>query len=241
MSVLGLAGPIFGAGSRQGRHGRRSRRSGRLVPAALGPESGAICRTCACRRQGRAGVVVQWSLVRDAGVELPGNGAAPVARAGLDGRALSPCGPIFLAIAGTMGGMKSLRNLMLGSGRLPDDLRAASTAEGLLFLEEGLSGSITYRNYRAPGQRSSLNKQATTDAIVVTSRRLIGWAAGGKNIDVPLDHSLRAAINITLDRPDRICFAYDAGKFSTERSGTIEVRLRTARAAQVAELLKPKG
>jgi hypothetical protein len=140
-----------------------------------------------------------------------------------------------------MGGMKSLRNMMLGSGRLPDELRVASAAEGLLFLEEGLSGSITYRNYRAPGQRSRLSKDATTGAIVVTSQRLIVWAGRGKNINVPLDHPLRAAINVTLDRPDRICFAYEAGRFSTERSGTIEVRLRTPQAAQVAELLKPKG
>jgi len=136
--------------------------------------------------------------------------------------------------------MKSLRNMMLGSGRLPDDLRAASTAEGVEFLEEGLPGSITYRNYRAPGQRTSLRKEATTGAILVTSQRLVVWAGRGKNIDVPLDHPLRAAIDVRLDGPDRICFAYDAGEFSTERSGMIEVRLRTDQAAQVAEILKPK-
>jgi hypothetical protein len=130
---------------------------------------------------------------------------------------------------------------MLGSGRLPDDLRAALTAEGPLFLEEGLPGSITYRNYRAPGQRASLRKDATSGAIAVTPRRLVVWAGRGKNIDVPLDHPLRTAVQVTVAEPDRICFAYDASRFSTERSGTVEVRLRTRQAAQVASLLWPKG
>ena len=115
------------------------------------------------------------------------------------------------------------------------------TAEGPLFLEEGLPGSITYRNYRAPGQRSSLRKDATSGAIAVTPQRLVVWAGRGKNIDIPLDHPLRTAVQVTVDRPDRICFVYDASRFSTERSGTVEVRLRTTQAAQVANLLEPKG
>lgn len=139
--------------------------------------------------------------------------------------------------------MNPLRKMimMLGSGRISDDLRAALAAEGPLFMEEELSGSITYRNYRAPSQYSSLRKQATVGAIAVTPQRLVVWTGRDKNIDVPLDHRLRAAINITLDKPDRICFAYDAARFSPDRSGTVEVRLRTAQAPQVADLLTPQG
>ena len=138
-----------------------------------------------------------------------------------------------------MGDMNPLRKMMLGSGRISDDLRAALAAEGPLFMEEELTGSITYRNYRAPGQYSGLRKQATSGAIAVTPQRLVVWAGRGKNIDVPIDHPLRAAINVTLDKPDRICFAYDAGRFSADRSGTVEVRLRTVQAPQVADLLRP--
>ena len=137
-----------------------------------------------------------------------------------------------------MGDMNPLRKMMLGSGRISDDLRAALAAEGPLFMAEELTGSITYRNYRAPGQYSGLRKQATSGAIAVTPQRLVVWAGRGKNIDVPLDDPLRAAINVTLDKPDRICFAYDAGRFSSDRSGTVEVRLRTVQAPQVADLLR---
>jgi hypothetical protein len=63
------------------------------------------------------------------------------------------------------------------------------------------------------------------------------WPGRFKHIDVPHDHPLRAGIDVAAERPDRIRFAYDAGAANPSRSGTVEVRLRTARAAHVAELL----
>ncbi len=137
--------------------------------------------------------------------------------------------------------MNPLRRRLVGAGRLSDDLRAALTSEGLLFLEEGLAGSITYRNYRAPGSRSSHRKEATSGAIAVTTQRLVIWAGGGKNIDIPLNHPLRAALKVSIEQPGRICFSYDAGRFRPDRSGTIEVRLRTPQPARVVDLLRASG
>jgi hypothetical protein len=133
--------------------------------------------------------------------------------------------------------MGPLRRLLFGSGRLPDDLRAELTGEGLVVLDEGLTGSITLRHYRAPGQRSAWKRHAVSGAIAVTGRRLVVWAGRGKNIDVPLDGALRSAVEVTSERPDRICFAYDAGRFNPSRSGRIEVRLRTTQAPQILHAL----
>jgi hypothetical protein len=41
---------------------------------------------------------------------------------------------------------------------------------------------------------------------------------------------------VTAEVPDRILFAYDAGAFSSSRSGTVEVRFRAPRAGQIAAL-----
>jgi hypothetical protein len=133
--------------------------------------------------------------------------------------------------------VKPLRRALLGSGRLPEDLRAALIAEGLVVLEEELTGSITYRNYRAPGQRSSWKKEATSGAIAVTANRLVVWTGRSKHIDVPLDHPLRAAIEVSLDPPDRVCLGYDAAAFGPSRSGQVEVRLRTPQAAHIVDVL----
>jgi hypothetical protein len=130
-----------------------------------------------------------------------------------------------------------LRRALLGSGQLPVELRAALAAEKALVLEEGLTGSVTFRNYRAPHQHTGLRKDAVSGAIAVTSQRFVVWAGRYKHIDVPHYHPLRAAIEVTAERPDRVCFAYNPGAANPALSGRVEVRLRTAQASRVAELL----
>jgi hypothetical protein len=42
---------------------------------------------------------------------------------------------------------------------------------------------------------------------------------------------------VRADRPDRVSFAYDAGATNPNRSGQVEVRLRTAQAERIARML----
>jgi hypothetical protein len=131
-----------------------------------------------------------------------------------------------------------LRRVFLGSGRLPDDLRASLFAEGVVLLEEGLSGSVTYLDYRAPGRYSSWRKVAFTGAIAVTGQRFAVFASrGGKHIDVPLGHPSRSAVTVRADGPDKVLFSVDPSAFDPQKSGTVEVRLRTPRAPDVVALL----
>ena len=135
--------------------------------------------------------------------------------------------------------MNPLRRLLLGSGRLPVQVRALLAAEGVVLLDEALSGSITYRDYRAPGTYYSLRKVAVSGAIVVTNERLVVWAARGRIVDVPLRDPLRDALMIvpTGQPPDGLTFRFDASAFSPDRSGTVEVYFRTAAAPAVRQLL----
>jgi hypothetical protein len=127
--------------------------------------------------------------------------------------------------------------MLLGSGRLPEPIRAELAAGGAVLLEEGLTGSVTYRGYRAPGRYSAWRKQAVSGAVALTADRLVVWAGGFRHIDVELAHPLRATIEVRAERPDRVCFAYDAGATNPSRSGRVEVRLRTTQAERVAQLL----
>ena len=104
-----------------------------------------------------------------------------------------------------------------------------------------------FRAYaRLPGTRRDtaltaatlqLEKEAISGAIALTASRLVVWTGRSKHIDVPLNHPLRAAIEVSYDPPDRVRFAYDAAAFGPSRSGQVEVRLRTPQAAHIADLL----
>jgi hypothetical protein len=130
-----------------------------------------------------------------------------------------------------------VRRLLLGAGEFPPDLRQSLEAEGIMALDQGLPGSITYRHYRAPRRYSSYRKEGMTGAIAVTGQRLVVWGRRTRQIDVPLIHPSRALIEVRTEPPDHLYFSYDAAKLSSDRSGSVEIHLRTPAAAHIMELL----
>lgn len=137
--------------------------------------------------------------------------------------------------------MNGLTRLLFGPGRFGEPLRAQLTAQDPLVLDEGLAGSITYRDYHAPGEYSSWSREPVTGAIAVTTHRLVVWIGSGKHIDIPFTGPFRTAVDIAVEPRNRICFTYQAERFSPVRSGTVTVRLRTPQAARIAELCDQAG
>jgi hypothetical protein len=125
---------------------------------------------------------------------------------------------------------------LLGSAAMPASLRSSLEAEGITFLAEGLTGSITYRNYRTPGRYSSLAKQGTAGAIGISGQRLVVWVSRGGYVDVPLA-MVGSAVQASADQPGRVSFRYDAGRYRPETSGQVEIRLKTPQAAQIVNLI----
>jgi hypothetical protein len=114
-------------------------------------------------------------------------------------------------------------------------LRAALAAEGVQVLAEKLRGSITYRNFRSPGRYSNWRKVSTRGTVALTGRRLLVVAGRGQTIDVPFDDPRRTLLELSVDKPGRLCIAITAPD-DAEWSGTIEIRLKTPLAEQIVEL-----
>lgn len=126
---------------------------------------------------------------------------------------------------------------LLRRGGLPDDARAGVEAEGVLLLEEGLRASVTYRDYRAPGRRSSLRRDWTKAALAVTKERLAVYVGGRPFVNVPFGDDRFAAL--AIDRQDRdLAIAFDPSAFDPSRSGGIEVRVRPANASAALALIR---
>lgn len=132
--------------------------------------------------------------------------------------------------------MSVIRRVLFGPGRIAEPLRGQLAAEGLLAIDEELPGSVTYRHYRAPGEYSSWKREPTNAAIAVTRIRVVAWTGRVKHVDVPHNHPKRSAVTITSDRTDRLSVIYDAGAFRSDRSGLVEIRIRTRRAAEFVAL-----
>jgi hypothetical protein len=134
--------------------------------------------------------------------------------------------------------MGSLFTRSSGSGQLPPQIRADLAAQDVLFLQEGLKGSITNRNYRAPGQYTWLGKHAIRAALAITADRVvIALSAAYKELDVPRSGPWERVITANAERPDVVCISWQVGAFHRDQSGTKEVRLRIADARHIADIL----
>jgi hypothetical protein len=129
-----------------------------------------------------------------------------------------------------------LTALLFGRGDVSDSRRVALEAEGVVHLEQGLKGSITYRHYRAPGRRSNWRKQAIRAALVLTRRRLAVFVRTRPIVDVAFDDARISGLEVRAER-GALLIDLDASTFNAQASGQITIRLRCAApAAAVAEI-----
>ncbi|MGH3393004.1 MAG: DUF1707 SHOCT-like domain-containing protein [Actinomadura sp.] len=124
-------------------------------------------------------------------------------------------------------------------GRLPDRLRTELAADGLLILDEDLSGSITHRRYREPGKYVEYSRIPVVGTVAVTVGRLVVWAGGAKRVDVSFGQPLRAAVALSIDEPGQLLLKVDAQAANPDRSGFVEFRFRTPNAAIIRDLAGP--
>ena len=79
--------------------------------------------------------------------------------------------------------MNPFKKLLARRGALPAELRAELEAEGLELVEERIEGTVTYRDYVAPGQRPASGQQSTLAALALTSKRLVVRGTGNVVLD----------------------------------------------------------
>jgi hypothetical protein len=130
---------------------------------------------------------------------------------------------------------------VFGIGRVPPRDRALFESEGIVVIDEALTGSITYRNYRAPGRYSNWKKQGFLGSVVLTERRIVAYAFAMRVIDLPLDHPRIADLHCETDGSRRLTLSMDAAKFHADQSGSVVYSCSTAHAWELRDRLIRAG
>jgi hypothetical protein len=113
-------------------------------------------------------------------------------------------------------------------GGLPAKLKAELEAEGLELLEERVEGEVVYRGYVAMGQRPTSGHTATVASLALTARRLVVHGTQGVQLEAP-----PGPVTSAVEDGDLLVLAYEASDIYPTRSGSVHVRLRTPRAADI--------
>ena len=134
-------------------------------------------------------------------------------------------------------------NLLLGNGTLKPKLRAALESEGVVLLEEGLPGTITYAHFKAPGRRHNGKVVGECLGLGVSEQRLALYCRSGrvKLIDQPFTEPRLSALDVSLEGEDRVALRIDFDRAAVPKvSGQMTIRAVTPNAATLVEELSAR-
>ena len=133
--------------------------------------------------------------------------------------------------------------LLLGNGTLKPKLREALESEGVVLIEEGLTGSIRYANFKAPGRRYKGKITGECFGLGISEQRLALYCRSGrvKLIDQPFTEPRLSALDVSLDGEDRVALLIDYDRAEVPKvSGQMTIHARTPNAASVVEELSAR-
>jgi len=136
-----------------------------------------------------------------------------------------------------------LAKLLLGSGTLKPDLRAALESEGFVRIEEGLTGSVRYEHFRAPGRYHHGKITGVRVGLGISEQRIVVYSHSGraKLVDTRFADPRATMLDVALDRDDRVAIGVDYDRGDVPKvSGQITIMVRTPDAATIVEELRAR-
>jgi hypothetical protein len=133
---------------------------------------------------------------------------------------------------------KTLGYRLFGWGRIPSSRCGVFESDGILILDEGVPIVVTFRNYRAPGRRFGYRRSSGSGAVVVTSSRLAVFNYRWPVLDVPRAALMTSGLTVSEASPGTLTIDLDVATLGPKYSGSISVRLRTDRSADILTYVK---
>lgn len=135
---------------------------------------------------------------------------------------------------------KTLLYRFFGIGKLPAHLVAEFQPEGLVLMDEGIRGTVTFINFRGGGRYSNWRRQWFGATIILTQKRLVAYRLRQRVIDVALDDPRLKQMELSLEQPETFVASFDASLFQPDWSGRLEYRFKTPASNQLLTFLQQK-
>ena len=95
------------------------------------------------------------------------------------------------------------------------------------MIDEGVRGSVSFRNFRAPGKIYLRRRNWFTASIVLTERSLVASTSFRSLVDLPLEDPRLSELRFSLDGDETLCIRFDPSLFDPPQSGSITYRFKT--------------
>lgn len=125
-----------------------------------------------------------------------------------------------------------------GVGKVPKGAAANIEQETVVFRQEGLSGSIGFRNFRAPGRRHGAKRSWFIGSLVLTEQHLLGFGFSQQVLGLAWDSPQASKLKIFVEGEFTLCVQYEGADFNPDWSGEVTVRYRLEKASRIAQDIK---
>ena len=140
--------------------------------------------------------------------------------------------------------MGFLAKLLGGKGAaFRPQLRATLESEGLILIEEGLSGSVRYKKFRAPGKYFDSKIVPQTMCLAISEQRFAVYGHSGrvKLVDTAFDNPRLGMVEISLQDDGRLAVLVDYDQGDVPKvSGQITIVVKSPNAAAIVEELRAR-
>ena len=125
-------------------------------------------------------------------------------------------------------------------GKIPDHVIPIIEKEGVLFQEEGIGGSITFKNFRAPGKYYGFKRSWFSGSIVLTKKHFLAFKYSQPVIGVPWNEPRAKKLNCFVKDNNLLCIEFEASTFNQNQSGNIQVRFSSSRSNEILTIIEQK-
>ena len=122
---------------------------------------------------------------------------------------------------------KTLLYRLFKLGAIPKDAKEQIQREGVVLHDEGIGGSVTLKQFRAPGRYHGWRRSWFCGSIVLTRQHFLAFAYSKPIIGLPLNTRQFKELRVSLENEDTLCVQFDASTFQENASGEVAVRLST--------------
>ena len=133
---------------------------------------------------------------------------------------------------------KSILYRLFGLGKIPAKYLPIIKEEGIVLIDEGISGRVTFRNFRAPGRRYSFRRNWFSGSLVITKKHFLGFSYFREIIGIPLDDKLMKELDVKLENENILLISFDVSVFHEGWKGEIEYRYSFPQAGDFFNRLK---
>ena len=130
---------------------------------------------------------------------------------------------------------KTLLYRLFGLGKTPSKYASTLRQEGIVLVDEGIGGTVTYKQFVAPGRRHSWKKSRFSGSLVLTRQTFAAFAMTRPLVYIPLADERLPALRCSVEESVVLLVTYDASLLDKGWSGIVECRFRTAKAQSFLE------